>query len=158
MADHQPQDVKRAPEPSATMPTPYGEASSLHATPITEAVPPMDPPAYQPSQHDTTESVAKDTEAFRAAQPALHHTATDISRQNPNMIVRNQPIVVHCPKCQTTVTSVIVPKTGTKGGIAALITCLVCWPVFWIPLVMDSCKDEVHLCPTCKQELGRIPA
>ncbi|RKP37873.1 LITAF-like zinc ribbon domain-containing protein [Dimargaris cristalligena] len=105
------------------------------------------PPPY--SVPELSEAVTKDAQAL--APPPVQATPH-------NLTIRNRPIIATCPKCQTTVTSTIVPKVGTKAGIFALLTCLICWPLVWLPLCMDSCQDEVHQCPNCKTELGRIPA
>lgn len=29
-----------------------------------------------------------------------------------------------------------------------------CWPLAWIPYVMDSCKNGNHYCPACGQFVG----
>ncbi|KAJ1967072.1 hypothetical protein H4R35_006818 [Dimargaris xerosporica] len=144
-------DAKNMPVEHAPMAMPE-PSTSMAAV----ATPAAEPPPYSPSAHQpaVTEAVTKDAQAF-APPPQAERAPTYVSG---GFVTRNQPILATCPKCQLQVTSEIDTKVGTKSGLFALLTCVVCWPLFWIPLCMNSCKDEVHRCPNCKTELGRIPA
>ena len=38
--------------------------------------------------------------------------------------------------------------------LAGCLVLIVCWPLFWLPCVMQDCKDIVHHCPRCGKRLG----
>ncbi|KAJ1908612.1 hypothetical protein IWQ60_006599 [Tieghemiomyces parasiticus] len=73
-------------------------------------------------------------------------------------ILKDAPVTIICPRCQAPVQSVIGRRNGAKAMKAALITSIVFFPLAWVPLCTKSCQDEVHICPQCCHELGRIPA
>lgn len=40
-------------------------------------------------------------------------------------------------------------------AIIAIVVLVICfWPLFWLPLVMDSCKDKQHICPNCQRPVS----
>ncbi|XP_058448207.1 lipopolysaccharide-induced tumor necrosis factor-alpha factor homolog [Malaya genurostris] len=90
---------------------------------------------------------------------------------NANMIppMQGQPTYVHitapqvgpdpasisCPSCQKHVITRLDYETSTKTHIMAGLLCLfICWPCFWIPYVIDSCKNANHYCPNCGAYIG----
>ncbi|XP_076338959.1 lipopolysaccharide-induced tumor necrosis factor-alpha factor homolog [Tachypleus tridentatus] len=64
------------------------------------------------------------------------------------------PVQTTCPNCHNTVVTTVDKKAGLFAYLMALIICLLFCPCFWIPLVMDSCKDTEHTCPSCNAQLG----
>lgn len=64
------------------------------------------------------------------------------------------PVQTTCPNCHNTVTTTTVKQNGTFAYVMAFVVCLFCCPCFWIPLVMDTCKDVYHSCPACNASLG----
>ncbi|XP_076317417.1 lipopolysaccharide-induced tumor necrosis factor-alpha factor homolog [Tachypleus tridentatus] len=66
----------------------------------------------------------------------------------------DNPAQTTCPNCQNNIISVTEKQNGTLSYLMAVIVCLLCCPCFWIPLVVDTCKDTVHTCPSCKAHLG----
>lgn len=74
----------------------------------------------------------------------------------PQLMFGPEPMQVTCGNCQKVVMTTTVTENGACAWIAALIVCLFCCPCFWIPLVMDSCKDVNHTCPACGSLLGRF--
>ncbi|PVZ97709.1 hypothetical protein BB558_006324 [Smittium angustum] len=68
------------------------------------------------------------------------------------------PMNTVCPYCNTQVTSVVNTERGTMSILCCVITCLICWPLFWLPLVMNSCLDKVHTCPNCRRVIAKETA
>lgn len=64
------------------------------------------------------------------------------------------PVQTTCPQCHSTVTTTVTKQNGTFAYLIALLVCLVCCPCFWIPLVVDACRDVYHTCPACNASLG----
>mmetsp|Transcript_18344 Transcript_18344/g.28328 ORF Transcript_18344/g.28328 Transcript_18344/m.28328 type:complete len:155 (-) Transcript_18344:184-648(-) len=42
--------------------------------------------------------------------------------------------------------------------VATGITFMLFWPLFWIPLCMDSCKQTDHFCQQCHANVGTLKA
>lgn len=66
------------------------------------------------------------------------------------------PVEVICGNCQK---SVVTVTTAENSACAYFTACFLCCTeifmlCFWIPLVMDSCKDVIHTCPSCGGKLG----
>ncbi|EDO63389.1 lipopolysaccharide-induced tumor necrosis factor-alpha factor-like [Anopheles arabiensis] len=65
------------------------------------------------------------------------------------------PASMVCPSCTKHVITRLDYETSTKTHIAAGLLCLfICWPCFWIPYVIDSCKNANHYCPNCGAYIG----
>ncbi|XP_023219694.1 lipopolysaccharide-induced tumor necrosis factor-alpha factor homolog [Centruroides sculpturatus] len=78
---------------------------------------------------------------------------------SPSVIVqqpvfRDTPVQTLCPNCRNTVVTSTVKESGGCTYLAAFAVCLICCPCFWIPLVIDTCKDTIHTCPNCNSTLG----
>lgn len=65
------------------------------------------------------------------------------------------PASISCPSCQKHVITRMDYETSTKTHIMAGLLCLfICWPCFWIPYVVDTCKNANHYCPNCGAYIG----
>lgn len=65
------------------------------------------------------------------------------------------PASITCPSCQKHIVTRLDYETSTKTHIFAGLLCLfICWPCFWIPYVIDSCKNANHYCPNCGAYIG----
>lgn len=65
------------------------------------------------------------------------------------------PASISCPSCQKHVITRLDYETSTKTHIMAGLLCLfICWPCFWIPYVVDTCKNANHYCPNCGAYIG----
>ena len=62
-----------------------------------------------------------------------------------------------CPKCSR---EHVRTRTRTHPNfvtwILAGVTGALCFPLFWIPLVVDAAKQTDHYCQNCGQKLGTI--
>ncbi|XP_058818606.1 lipopolysaccharide-induced tumor necrosis factor-alpha factor homolog [Topomyia yanbarensis] len=82
-------------------------------------------------------------------QPTYVHTIVTAPQVGPD------PASISCPSCQKHVITRLDYETSTKTHIMAGLLCLfICWPCFWIPYVIDSCKNANHYCPNCGAYIG----
>nr|AEW43450.1 lipopolysaccharide-induced TNF-alpha factor [Solen grandis] len=99
-------------------------------------------------------------------QPAQYNTPgqsgqTTVVLQQPTYPViqhfRESPIRIKCQFCQADVVTSTYMETGTLTWVACFIIAIVgCWlGCCLIPFCMDGCKDVVHQCPNCRQQVGR---
>lgn len=74
-------------------------------------------------------------------------------------ISTRRPVHLTCPHCST---SNVKTRTRTAPSfvtwVAAGVTLIVLWPLCWLPLVLDNCKDTQHFCPNCNKEVGKVQA
>ena len=62
-----------------------------------------------------------------------------------------------CPKCHATnvrTRTRTYPTLGTWVGAVGVGICF--FPLFWVPLVVDTCKQTDHYCQACNQKLASI--
>mmetsp|Transcript_6200 Transcript_6200/g.15056 ORF Transcript_6200/g.15056 Transcript_6200/m.15056 type:complete len:155 (-) Transcript_6200:349-813(-) len=75
---------------------------------------------------------------------------------NDPTISRFPMMMAECPNCheesRTRVTTAPTLKTWAAGG------CLffVFWPICWMPLVVDSCKQTEHFCVKCGAKVAKV--
>lgn len=82
-------------------------------------------------------------------QPTYVHTIVTAPNVGPD------PASITCPSCQKHVITRLDFESSTKTHIMAGLLCLfICWPCFWIPYVIDSCKNANHYCPNCGAYIG----
>ncbi|MEQ8821116.1 MAG: LITAF-like zinc ribbon domain-containing protein [Sumerlaeia bacterium] len=55
-----------------------------------------------------------------------------------------------CPVCGYTGPVQLKRAFNTTGVIILVILLVMCWILFWIPLVIDSCYDRYAVCPRCR--------
>uniref|UniRef100_U5EHN6 Putative membrane-associated motif in lps-induced tumor necrosis factor alpha factor n=1 Tax=Corethrella appendiculata TaxID=1370023 RepID=U5EHN6_9DIPT len=117
----------------------------MHTTmsqPMQAHVYPPPPPPY-----DTNENLV--SQPVYTQQPQLVQTIITAPHVGPD------PSAVVCPSCHKQIVTRIDHEVSTKTHIIAGILCLfVCWPCFWIPYVVDSCKNANHYCPSCGAFIG----
>lgn len=67
-----------------------------------------------------------------------------------------RPVNHVCQFCGHTGPTYVKEKLGTCAiiGIVVLVVCF--WPLFWLPLVMESCKDKQHICTNCQREVSLL--
>ncbi|KAL8582669.1 hypothetical protein ACOMHN_064579 [Nucella lapillus] len=123
-----PYDAKMGAPPPAGQPA-YGQ-------------PPYGQPAYgQPGYGPSGQTTVVVT------QPALAVVQT----------FRESPVHTRCPHCQAEVVTGTQYETGTFTWIICFILCLVgCdFGCCLIPFCVDGCKDVIHSCPNCRQQVAR---
>ncbi|XP_041363011.1 cell death-inducing p53-target protein 1 homolog isoform X2 [Gigantopelta aegis] len=98
------------------------------------------------------------------AQPGYYpqnQQATTVVVAQPTIAVvqqyRESPVHTRCPYCQAEVMTGTHYETGTFTWVICLILALVgCWiGCCLIPFCVDGCKDVIHTCPNCRQQVAR---
>mmetsp|Transcript_124274 Transcript_124274/g.175284 ORF Transcript_124274/g.175284 Transcript_124274/m.175284 type:complete len:166 (-) Transcript_124274:439-936(-) len=71
---------------------------------------------------------------------------------------RNPMMMKLCPHChlesRTRVTTSPTWQTWTASGVLIFVF----WPVCWLPLVLDNCKETNHHCVLCGNQVGHVQA
>ncbi|KAK7111447.1 lipopolysaccharide-induced tumor necrosis factor-alpha factor homolog isoform X1 [Littorina saxatilis] len=93
-------------------------------------------------------------------QGYMHGNTTVVVTQPALTMVqtfRESPVHTRCPHCQAEIVSATHFETGTFTWIICLILCLVgCdFGCCLIPFCVDGCKDVIHTCPNCRQQVAR---
>ncbi|KAK3826316.1 MAG: LITAF-like zinc ribbon domain-containing protein [Linnemannia elongata] len=122
---------------------------------------PQHQPYYHPypHQHQHHQQVAHSPQAQRHLGPAPVATSPLVLARPPTRIedLKARPGVVVCPCCH----HLVLTETSTENGsctyigilalcLAGITSCGCCL----FPLCMTSCKDIVHSCPNCQEEVG----
>lgn len=123
------------PQPPAGYPHPPVNHSYAHPPP---------PPPYDANANMLPPS------GGHGPHPATYvHTIVTAPQVGPD------PASISCPSCQKHVITRLDYETSTKTHIMAGLLCLfICWPCFWIPYVVDTCKNANHYCPNCGAYIG----
>lgn len=87
---------------------------------------------------------------LRAQLEGLHRTGS----MPPGLTLQDigKPI---CPKCGHQGKPTVEKRISTGAWISSgCLLVLCCLPFFWIPLVMESLKDEIYRCSNCGTDLS----
>ncbi|XP_076450920.1 LITAF domain-containing protein-like [Babylonia areolata] len=136
-------DPAYPPPPSAYQPPPPG-----YQPPPPGYQPP--PPGYQPGPGMHGHPSGSTTVVV--TQPGLFG-----AQPGGTCRYREVPCLVVCQYCNATVTTTTCYSVGTFTWLAAG---LILFLGFWlgcclIPFCLDACKDVIHTCPNCRQNVGR---
>ncbi|KAJ1970381.1 hypothetical protein H4R35_005899 [Dimargaris xerosporica] len=104
---------------------------------------------YRTYPHFATRRLSQQTLTMDASATTLYDKETS---------EKGRPITTMCVNCHRRVTTVFEKRTGRKSIVASMCVGIFCLPFFWVPLVMNSCKDEVHYCTHCKFVVEYVPA
>ena len=63
-----------------------------------------------------------------------------------------------CPNCHRASRTRVVTKPSCKTWVAFGIMTGVFWPLCWVPLVSDSCKETEHFCTSCGAKVAKVRA
>jgi lipopolysaccharide-induced tumor necrosis factor-alpha factor len=74
----------------------------------------------------------------------------------PDTLLRLESAYIHCKYCGKDSPTVVEYKTGMITYVTSLMMFMSGCTLgcFLIPCCMDSCKDVVHRCSTCRQIVG----
>jgi hypothetical protein len=76
---------------------------------------------------------------------------------DPTM-TRNPMMMRICPNCSQESRTRIRTFPTWQTWVASLVLFLAFWPVCWIPLVVDACKQTDHFCVLCGAHVGQVSA
>ena len=81
--------------------------------------------------------------------------------ENPSETLMNlgrRPVgLSECPCCHqknVRTSTKTYPNIGTWFGVVATSLCF--FPLFWVPLVVDNCKQTDHYCQSCQKKVGTV--
>ena len=60
-----------------------------------------------------------------------------------------------CPYCPAQMTTRIQYQVSVVTIVAIVIIVMICWPLFWLPLCLPSCKTAGHYCVNCQSKVGQ---
>jgi hypothetical protein len=131
------------------------KASIIHNETPPIAVPFLDEPSNHssnvqvPVQHVVYNTNSRDnSSSYVSAAPG----AARITSRTPVQLTM-------CPKCrrnQVRTTTRTHPSNVT--WLLVGVTVCVFWPICWLPLVSDVCKQTDHYCQQCGEKVGKIKA
>lgn len=64
------------------------------------------------------------------------------------------PFCPHCSAEQVRTRTKTYPNLVTWASV--VVTATICFPLFWVPLVVDPCKRTDHYCSNCGRKIGSI--
>ncbi|CAG5114504.1 unnamed protein product [Candidula unifasciata] len=99
-------------------------------------------------------------------QSASYNNTTTIVTQPTIAVIqvyRESPVRTMCPHCQADVVTATHYETGTFTWLACVIICFFgfknfvafCIGCCLFPFCINGCKDVVHTCPNCRQQIAR---
>jgi LITAF-like zinc ribbon domain len=59
-----------------------------------------------------------------------------------------------CPFCEFQGPPIVTKKISSGGLILFAVLLLVCFPLCWLPFVLDGCKEQIRTCAGCGTKLG----
>jgi hypothetical protein len=127
------------------------EASMIHNETTAIAVPFLD----EPNNHGSNVQVPVQNVGYKDDNSSYASAAPGAARINS----RKPVLLTLCPKCsqhQVRTTTRTYPSVLT--WVLVGVTAAVFWPICWLPLVSDSCKQTDHYCQHCGEKVGRIKA
>ncbi|CAG5135646.1 unnamed protein product [Candidula unifasciata] len=145
-------------EYSDSAPPPYGGGSS-YAPPPGNPHPPPGNPYPQPGNPYPPQYMAGP--GYPQATQSGYSQATTVVVQPTVTVIqvfRESPVHTNCPYCRAEV----VTATSFETGTFAWVICCVLWFVgcglgcCLIPFCLDGCKDVIHSCPNCRQQIARF--
>lgn len=135
-----------------------GYATPSEALPVAtlvEEIPPNTVPAHLRQASAPTEPMSAGGSGSNCCTSnTSHQTLLD---SDPT-ITRCPMMVQECPNCHRESRTRVTTKPTCKTWVATGIMCCVFWPLAWIPLVSDSCKETEHFCVSCGARVAKIDA
>ena len=123
--------------------------------------PPEQYPQYQPQQPPKCEEqvprgipVSDPEQNQRRSSPRNVEYGAEMQLAHAGVINSHVPTMIRCPACNYYGSSVVEYVASGSTYFAMVILCCVFWPCVCLPLLIDDCKDGVHICPNCRRLIG----
>ncbi|XP_053997035.1 lipopolysaccharide-induced tumor necrosis factor-alpha factor homolog [Hylaeus anthracinus] len=151
-----------APPPSA--PPSYEEAVANIASPPPQSnIPPypVGPPVMPVPTFPPTQTTAVFSPNYPGAVPAnvphlQHQTHYTANYQPVTVVLGRNPVKMTCPKCHQSIKTTIISDHQPSAHICCIVLCLLgCCLCSCLPYCMSSFMNVHHICPNCKQYIGR---
>jgi len=101
------------------------------------------------------------TAPLRDQPPPTTTTTTSSSSSTTTFWTRHPTSIPGpcCPHCHAVGARTRIETFPTcHSWLFAAVLLLVFWPICWIPLVMDACKQTNHHCVNCNAKVGQVDA
>jgi LITAF-like zinc ribbon domain len=147
---------------------PLVDATPIPCPPaVLEVIPIPCPPVMLPSTratappefYDTTTSSA--LQAYDTTGPVTAPERWFIQRKllHKFRIRSRYPVLLNpCPRCGAKARTITITSPSWITWLMVIGLLLLFWPIFWIPLLVDSCKRTRHYCSVCSGEVGELEA
>lgn len=141
-AEFQPQQQKKIPPTIANVPP---QPATATMTTTTDGTTTTTVKTYKIQSPNATSAVAGGRMV-----PAGNATITTYTHLGRN------PTGLLCPYCNRQMVTITKDVIGISTIVAIVIICFICWPLFWLPLCIPSCKRTHHFCghATCRAKVG----
>ena len=63
-------------------------------------------------------------------------------------------MAVKCPFCNHEGNPVVSKQVSVVGWVIFVAILFICFPLCWIPFVVDGCKEEVRKCSGCGAKIA----
>uniref|UniRef100_A0A914VG14 LITAF domain-containing protein n=1 Tax=Plectus sambesii TaxID=2011161 RepID=A0A914VG14_9BILA len=93
-------------------------------------------------------------------KPVLEDTIVEeqkesiIQQFSSSQLTYDGPVQLICPGCHTFVETQFSLKNGLLTWALVIVLLICFFPLAWVPLCINSCKDAVHICPKCRYVIG----
>jgi lipopolysaccharide-induced tumor necrosis factor-alpha factor len=82
------------------------------------------------------------------------YSSTAVPTTQSLILKGERPLAFKCPFCDFEGIPATEKKGLTGGGWALFaVLMLICFPLFWLPFVIDGCKQEHRKCVSCGSKL-----
>mmetsp|Transcript_86638 Transcript_86638/g.129909 ORF Transcript_86638/g.129909 Transcript_86638/m.129909 type:complete len:179 (+) Transcript_86638:139-675(+) len=143
---------------------------------------PVATPVYRPEQDleqqqqqppPQTKAATTKTQKVAPTQVAIPIEATNVQKTTPSTAVvttnnkthlitddptltRAPMMMRQCPNCHQESRTRIETFPTWQSFALAVVLFIVFWPICWVPLVVDTCKQTNHYCVLCGAHVGQI--
>lgn len=133
------------------------ESAALYHT-LVQPSAPMEPSLDAPAVGGGGGCCASSNNPATAASSSSGTNRHDAYLDNDPTISRFPMMMRECPSCNRESRTRVTTAPSCKTWIASGIMVCVFWPLCWIPLVTDQCKDTEHFCVSCGAKVGMVAA
>ncbi|XP_059160366.1 lipopolysaccharide-induced tumor necrosis factor-alpha factor homolog isoform X2 [Physella acuta] len=117
------------------------------------------PQPYPPGYSQPGQPVGMYAQPYSTSANYTHGTTVVVAQPAITVIqtFRDMPVHTNCPHCRAE----IMTGTHYEVGTFTWVICCIMWLLgcgmgcCLIPFCVDSCKDVIHTCPNCQQQIAR---
>ena len=144
-----------APTPPSTQPEAEDTAAPIYP-PLPQQPPPQQPFPQEPlPQEPLPQEPLPQQPLPEQPPPQPAQPVTVVTIPAPETFVSRSPQNIVCSSCHAEVTTTVEYDTGIATWICCCILFFITGICCFIPFLIDSTKDAVHKCSSCKALIGR---
>jgi hypothetical protein len=142
---------------SSTHPLIYIDTSGKYSAMEPGAIPVATPVPEVLAQQQRFEQYTPQYTPQKASAPLVMNPTTAFQQADPTL-ARVPMFINQCPNCRqesrTRISTYPTWQTWTASGVMLLVF----WPICWVPLVLENCKQTDHYCVLCQTQVGKVDA